>query len=554
VRDGDAYRGSGHAETTAQGVNKPVLAGSAPILELIGIIKRFGALNALTDVSLDVRAGEVLCLLGENGAGKSTLCNLIFGVHRPTAGVMRLGDATYAPADPKAALAAGIGMVHQHFSVVPSMTVVDNLLLGRSSGVLKRRIFADEIRARAAEFGLEVDPWRIVKDMSVGERQRLEIVKCLISRPQLLLLDEPTAVLPPEEIASFLAICRRIADAGGALILVTHKLAEIAKIADRTTILRGGRIVDTVPMRGADMKAIVQAMIGRELRGNAAAATDLAAVGVVDPAVVDAAAVDSANGLSRPTVPSMAPPAILQIDNLSYRDRNGALRLDGITIEVHPGEIVGIAGVENNGQTELGLILAGLERPSFGRWFMGEQEMTRASSALITAAGVGIVPEDRHAVGAILGMTIAENLCLQSLAHHTRFGLVRRDTMTATARTLIERYDIRGAAPETKFAALSGGNQQKVVLARELTIDPLKVLIAAQPTRGLDIGAVEAVYGHIRAACERGVGVLLISSELDELIAISDRIAVIYRGRIVGELRATSANRDAIGALMSGHT
>lgn len=537
-------------DTSAPAEDRSSVSGASfaadEVLGLSGVTKSFGSLTAVSDASLSVAAGEVLCLLGENGAGKSTLCNMIFGVYRPTIGAMRLSGAPYAPADPKAALEAGVGMVHQHFSLVPSMTVVDNLLLGRSHGVLKRRIFADEIRARAEEFGLEVDPWRIVKEMSVGERQRLEIVKCLMARPRLLLLDEPTAVLPPEEIGSFLDVCRRIADAGGALILVTHKLAEVAKIADRTAILRAGRMVDTVPMRGADMKAIVQAMIGRELRGaEAAVGLDVAETG-------EAAAPPPASGEAVSSMPRKAD--ALQIDALSYRDRNGALRLDKITIEVGPGEIIGVAGVEGNGQSELGLILAGIEQPSEGRWFVGDHEMTRATPREITAAGIGIVPEDRHAVGAVVDMSVGENLCLQSLAQYTRFGLVRRGAMTATANDLIKRYDVRGAGPETRFGSLSGGNQQKVVLARELTLDPLVLLVAAQPTRGLDVGAVETVYGHIRSACRRGAGVLLISSELDELIAVSNRIAVIYRGRIVGELSATPANREAIGALMSGNT
>lgn len=518
------------------------------VLELAGITKRFGALTAASEISLEARSGEVLCLLGENGAGKSTLCNMIFGVYRPSAGEMRLGGAPYLPADPKAALAAGVGMVHQHFSLVPTMTVVDNLLLGRAHGVLKRRLFAEEIRARAAEFGLEVDPWRIVQEMSVGERQRLEIVKCLMRSPRLLLLDEPTAVLPPEEIGAFLDVCRRIADAGGALILVTHKLAEVAKIADRTAILRAGRIVDTVAMRGADMKAIVQAMIGRDLHG--ASADD---GGDVAAAIVAAESGEDSAPPDADAPATITPPSVLQIDSLSYRDRNGALRLDAITIEVAPGEIVGIAGVEGNGQTELGLILAGIERPSGGRWFVGDTEMTRASPAQITAAGVGIVPEDRHVVGSVVDMSVAENLCLQSLPSYTKFGMVRRGAIQTTATDLIARYDVRGAVPETRFGSLSGGNQQKVVLARELTIDPLMLLIAAQPTRGLDVGAVETVYRHIRSACDRGAGVLLISSELDELIAVSDRIAVIYRGRIIGALPATKGNRDAIGALMSGN-
>jgi general nucleoside transport system ATP-binding protein len=530
----------------AQGAIRAPAPGDK-VLELAGVTKRFGALTAVADVSLAVSGGEVLCLLGENGAGKSTLCNMIFGVYRPTAGEMRFGGMPYTPTDPKAALDAGVGMVHQHFSVVPTMTVVDNLLLGHGRGVLKRRQFAEEIRARADEFGLKIDPWRVVGDLSVGERQRLEIVKCLMRRPRLLLLDEPTAVLPPEEIGSFLEVCRRIADSGGALILVTHKLAEVAKIADRTAVLRAGRIVETVTMQSADMRSIVQAMIGRELGGSLAAA----GIGPVDATGEPA---DDTHILHEGSGKAGEKQAdALQIDGISFRDRNGAVRLDEITIVVRPGEIVGVAGVEGNGQTELGLILAGLERPSNGRWFVGDREMTRATPAEITAAGIGIVPEDRHAVGAVVEMSVAENLCLQNLDRFVRFGLVRPGAMAATAQDLIRRYDVRGATPETPFSSLSGGNQQKVVLARELTLERLAVLIASQPTRGLDVGAVETVYGHIRSACARGAGVLLISSELDELIAVSDRIAVIYRGRIIGELPATAANREAIGALMSGN-
>ncbi|MGC2125584.1 MAG: ATP-binding cassette domain-containing protein, partial [Xanthobacteraceae bacterium] len=306
-------------------------------------------------------------------------------------------------------------------------------------------------------------------------------------------------------------------------------------------------IVDTVPMGGADMKAIVQAMIGREL-GSADAAVGLDIAETGKPA--EPAAPPSSEAVT--SMPRKAD--ALQIHALSYRDRNGALRLDKITIEVGTGEIVGVAGVEGNGQTELGLILAGIEQPSEGRWFVSGSEMTRATPREITAAGVGIVPEDRHAVGAVVDMSVGENLCLQGLARYTRFGLVRHGAISATANDLIKRYDVRGAGPETRFGSLSGGNQQKVVLARELTLDPLVLLVAAQPTRGLDVGAVETVYGHIRSACRRGAGVLLISSELDELIAVSDRIAVIYRGRIAGELSAMPTNREAIGALMSGNT
>jgi general nucleoside transport system ATP-binding protein len=509
--------------------------GSAqpPLLSLADLGKRFGSLQALEGVSLDVRAGTVQCLLGENGAGKSTLCNLIFGVYEPSVGSMTFNGKAWSPRSPAEALEQGIAMVHQHFSLVPRMTVVENLMLGQVRGVLKRPEFGARIRDIAESFGFTLDPDTVVGELSVGERQRAEIVKCLMRDPKLLVLDEPTAVLPPAEIGSLLDICRRVADSGRAVIMVTHKLAEIAKVADRVAVLRTGRLVADESMAGADMGALVHAMVGRELRP-------------LDVALAD-------DGEAPVAAPSGASPEFaLVCDGLTVHDRHGAMRVDNFTLEIRPGEIVGLAGVEGNGQSELGMVLAGLMRPTEGRFFIGGTELTHAGAAAVTAVGGGIVPEDRHAVACVTAMSVAENMFLNKLDLFTRFGLLQRGPLAQAAWKQMREFDVRAASPEVAFSGLSGGNQQKAVLARELTLDPLVALVAAQPTRGLDVSAVEAVYRQIRAAARRGVGVLLISSELDELIAVADRIAVLYRGRLVGERPAEMNERGAIGALMSG--
>ena len=525
------------------------------LLELSGVTKRFGALVALDNVALEVERGEVHCLLGENGAGKSTLCNLIFGVHRPDAGRIAFDQQLFSPAGPADALRHGIAMVHQHFSLVSTMTVVENLMMGRTRVVLDPREMTRRMQALADEYQLEVDPWRIVGDLSVGERQRVEIIKCLLGDPRLLVLDEPTAVLPPEEVDSFLTVCRRVADSQRAVILVTHKLAEIAKVADRTTVLRQGRVVDSVSMRDADMRGLVRSMVGHDIE-------------VADGVLAATLGIGTGNGRepvpdrgARVQMPTAAPsfrqndgvaPA-LELKSVTYRDGNGVTRLDDVTLRVHAHEIVGIAGVEGNGQSELGAILAGLTTPSSGEVRVDGTDLTGAAPKDITACGVGIIPEDRHAVACIPEMSIAENLCLGSTGSFTRFGLLNRGRMNKAMGTLMREFDVRASHPDAPMASLSGGNQQKAVLARELSLSPLKFLLAAQPTRGLDVGAVGAVYGRIRAARDRGLGVLLISSELSELIAVSDRVAVMYRGRIVGEMAAVPANREAIGAMMSGH-
>jgi simple sugar transport system ATP-binding protein len=494
--------------------------------------KRFGSLLALSEVSLDLMPGEIHCILGENGAGKSTLCNLIFGVYGPDAGAMEFRGTPYRPAAPVDALASGIAMVHQHFSLVSDMTVVDNVLLGQTRGILDRGACAKRLRQLADQYGLPLDPFAKIEDLSVGERQRVEIVKCLMRDPRLFVLDEPTAVLLPDEIAALLDVCRRVAEHGCAVVLVTHKLAEIKKAADRVTVLRGGRVVATSDHPATEIDALVRAMIHRDPDGRGVAAD-------ATPAGATATKTETRT-------------EVLQVDGLTVRDVHGVTRLDNFTLTLNNGEIIGIAGVEGNGQSELAAVLSGMLKPTSGSFYVKDIDLTFAGPRAVTDAGMGVVPEDRHAVGCITGMTVAENIFLNRLDEFTRYGFLRRGAVNTSALALMKRFDVRAAGPEIAFSSLSGGNQQKAVLARELTLANLTVLLAAQPTRGLDVGAVAAVYGHIRAASARGVGVVLISSELDELLGVADRVIVLYRGRIMGECAADPTQRERIGAMMAG--
>ncbi|MCK1411525.1 ABC transporter ATP-binding protein [Bradyrhizobium sp. CW4] len=513
------------------------------LLELSGLTKRFGTFTALDDISLAIERGEVHCLLGENGAGKSTLCNLVFGVHQPDSGTMMLGAHSFQPRGPAEALQRGVVMVHQHFSLVPNMSVAENLMLGRANAVLKPQGIIVRMEQLAAEYGLEIDASALIEHLSVGERQRVEIIKCLLGDPQLLVLDEPTAVLQPDEIDALLAICRQLALSGKSVILVTHKLGEISRVADRTTVLRQGRIIETVTMAGADIRSLVRSMVGR----------DVQSAGSVLAAAVDAEDKVPARQNSHALSPMSPGEAVVQICQLVYRDSHGVPRLDGLSLTVGAGEIVGIAGVEGNGQTELGLILAGLAVPSEGAIVVGGTPVAGCTPKEITEAGVGIVPEDRHAVACIKELSVAENLFLGAIGKYSRFGLLDKSARRKAAEAMMREFDVRASSPDVLMGSLSGGNQQKAVLARELSLDPLVFLVASQPTRGLDVGAIEAVYNRIRAARDEGLGVLLISSELEELMAVSDRIAVIYRGKLVGELPVGSFSREAIGAMMSGH-
>ncbi len=521
----------------------------APLLTVKGVGKAFGATQALKAVSLEVKAGEVHCLLGENGAGKSTLCNLIFGVIQPDQGEFHIEGRPLLCKKPAEAIVAGVGMVHQHFSLVPTMTVLENLMLGRGVLRLPRSEALSRLEELKSSYGLEVEPQKLVSTMSIGERQRVEIIKCLFNDPKLLLLDEPTAVLPPGEIDAMLGICRDIASRGHGVVLVTHKLAEIAQVADRTTVLRAGQVVETVNMSTASIPALIGSMIGQDATLSDAAFSIVSGHSLNDPEI---ASTTPGSTKTKAQHGRTKLPAFV-IQNVSVRDETGAMRLSNVNLTVARGEVVGIAGVEGNGQRQLGDVVAGMVVPATGSMMISGIDVTGKSPREITAAGAGIVPEDRHAVGCILEMSVAENLFLGSMDRFSHFGLLNRRALRTKAAELLTQYEVVGR-PDDLMANLSGGNQQKVVLARELSLQNLVFLLAAMPTRGLDVKAANAVYARIREARERGVGVLLISNELDELMALSDRILVMYRGSIIGEMEATATNREAIGALMSGHT
>lgn len=513
-------------------------ASERPIIEVERIAKSFGSVQALAGVSLVVQPKEIRCLLGENGAGKSTLCNLLFGVYRADEGNMIFRGREFVPSDPAEALRAGIAMVHQHFSLIPTLSVLDNLMLGRSRGWLRRSVAREEIDALTARLDVALELDSKVENLPVGVRQLVEIVKCLLADPKLLLLDEPTAVLPVTEIESFLGTVRRIADGGCAVVLVTHKLAEVASAADSATVLRHGRVVAQSRHPAAEIDALAAAMIGRDAPRALRSRRDVQSAA---PQTVD---IEARAATARDA---------LRVEQLGLRDVDGAAKLEEVTLAVRTGEIVGIAGVEGNGQSELCSILAGVIRPTAGRIRLANDDITRAKPSEIAAAGVGIIPEDRHAVGCILDMTVAENLLIGQLdGYRGSLGMLDRKRMNVEAARLIERYDIRCDGPTAFMHELSGGNQQKVVLARELSRENLRLVVAAHPTRGLDVGAVESVYLHLQRAAERAAGVLLLTSELDELFAMSDRIVVMYRGRIAGELHPHEYRSARLGALMSG--
>lgn len=506
---------------------------ASPMLRVDNVSKRYGDFSALTDVDLNVYSGKIHCLLGENGAGKSTLCKIIYGEELPSTGEMILDGQAYQPQSPADALASGLAMVHQHFSLINNMSVCENLMVGNVKGVLDPRAYAKKVVEVSERYGLQVDPFKRVSELSVGEQQRVEILKCLMRNPRLLILDEPTAVLLPDEIDMLLDTCMQIVREGHGIILVTHKLAEIAKVADEVTVLRAGKGVKHCEFSTDQVDSVISAMIGSDIKESAIGLSNLKA------------------SESEESQEHRSQPALL-IDGLGYTDPKGNQKLADVTLVINRGEILGLAGVEGNGQSELGDIMAGLVSPTTGRFYLPKADLTNATPAQITEAGVAIVPENRHRVACINEMSLTENLLLSSFKSFKRFGLLDRKAMRNAAESLIQKFDVRAPSSDTKFGNLSGGNQQKAVLARELSINPLHFLLAAHPTRGLDIGAVYAVYEQIRQAADRGVGVLLISSELDDLITVCDKIAVIYRGRILGILPAESTYRDKIGAMMAG--
>jgi len=498
----------------------------APLLELRGITKRFPGVLANDRVNFDLRPGEVHALLGENGAGKSTLMNILYGLYTPDEGEILLHGKPIELGSTKAAIEHGIGMVHQHFMLIPVMTVAENIVLAtepRRAGVLMDYDAARRrVRELSERYGLIVDPDARVDRTTVGQQQRVEILKALYRGAEILVLDEPTAVLTPQEAMELFEIIRSLTTQGKSIIFISHKLNEVLEIADRITTLRRGVVVDTVAGAGATEEGLARMMVGREVL------------------------------LRVDKEPAKPGGPLLQVENLSVIDDRGLETVHDVSLDVRAGEILGLAGVDANGQSELIDAIAGLRQPKSGRIVVDGQDITRARAKEALDSGIGHIPEDRHRRGLVLPFSLTENLALHAYrqAPNSRYGFLNLRVMVERARRLLREFDVRGGTPATSAAALSGGNQQKVVLAREIDGNP-KVLIAAQPTRGLDVGAIEFVHRRLIEQRDSGRAILLVSLELEEILSLADRILVIYEGRIVGEFPPTTTEEE-LGLAMTG--
>jgi len=496
-------------------------------LELRNITKRFPGVLANDNVSLDVRSGEVLVLLGENGAGKTTLMNILYGLYSADEGEILIDGTPQQFTGPGDAIAAGIGMVHQHFMLVPVFTVAENVVLGveplKRAGVLDMDRAREEVIEISAKYGLDVDPEAVIEDLPVGIQQRVEIIKVLFRSAEVIVFDEPTAVLTPQEVEEFFGILRSLRDAGKAIIFITHKLKEVLQVADRIMVIRRGAVVGEAEPEKATEEHLAEMMVGRPVE------------------------LTVTKGLAEPGEP------VLKVEGLSVVDDRNQIAVDGVDFEVRAGEIVGIAGVQGNGQTELVEAVTGLRRSAAGRISIGDADVTGASPRAVHDLDVAHVPEDRQKSGLVMQFSIAENLVLDSYYNEpfSRGISMRWAQVRESAAELVKEYDVRTPSIDVPAENLSGGNQQKVIVAREFSRD-VRLVVASQPTRGLDVGSIEYIHGRIVQERDNRTAILIVSSELEEVMALSDRILVMYRGKVVAERRPEETTPTELGLYMAG--
>ncbi|MGZ9649032.1 ABC transporter ATP-binding protein [Bacillus cereus] len=498
------------------------------VIEMNNITKVFPGIVANDDITLQVKQGEIHALLGENGAGKSTLMNVLFGLYQPEQGEIKIKGKPVKITNPNIANDLGIGMVHQHFMLVHNFTVTENIILGnelKKKGKIAVEEAAKEIQKLSEQYGLSVDPYAKIQDISVGMQQRVEILKTLYRGAEILIFDEPTAVLTPQEIHELIQIMKKLVQEGKSIVLITHKLKEIMEVCDRCTIIRKGKGIGTVDVANTDENKLAELMVGRQVN------------------------------FKTEKIDAKPKEEVLSIANLVVHDARQLPAVKGLDLTVRAGEIVGIAGIDGNGQSELIEAITGLRKVESGSIAIKGKEITNWPVRRITEEGIGHIPEDRHKHGLVLDFSVRDNIVLQTYYKNpfSKKGILNFSKITEKAKALIEQFDVRTPSEQTLARALSGGNQQKAIIAREVDRNP-DLLIAAQPTRGLDVGAIEFIHKRLIEQRDKGKGVLLLSLELDEILNVSDRIAVIYEGEIVAIVDAKETNEQQLGLLMAGGT
>lgn len=498
------------------------------VIEMRNITKQFGDFKANDNINLQIKKGEIHALLGENGAGKSTLMNILSGLLQPTSGQIFMDGQPVTIANPTDANRLGIGMVHQHFMLVDAFTVTENIILGDEpikNGVLDSGKSIKELERISKQYGMEVNPNALISDISVGMQQRVEILKTLYRGANIVIFDEPTAVLTPQEIDELILTMKELVKEGKSIIIITHKLDEIKKVADRCTVIRRGKSIDTVNVADVSSQQLADLMVGRSV---------------------------SFKTEKKPADPKEI---VLSVEDLVVKDSRGLDAVKGLSLDVRAGEVVGIAGIDGNGQTELIQAITGLTKVESGKVMVRDKDVTNLKPRQITETSVGHVPEDRHKYGLVLDMTVSENIALQTYyrAPMSKKGILDQGYMDSYARQLIEEYDVRTTSEKVPVKALSGGNQQKAIIAREMDRDP-ELLIVSQPTRGLDVGAIEYIHKRLINHRDKGKAVLVVSFELEEILNVSDRIAVIHAGEIVGIVDPKETTENELGLLMAGYS